>query len=154
MRCSEYAKLLAENATKDKIKSDGKDERYFGGNCTAAHATLSHALGATCEHCWLEFKKFTVDKSKAHLWPGPYIISALFVFVVISVFLNIFMVDNCKPDEEDDGEDPADEWRSSGNLKMISLVLTGLVGLLGLLLVIFGVAAVLLSGNYCSCCYE
>ena len=64
------------------------------------------------------------------------------------------MIDNCNPDEEDDGEDPADEWRSSNNLKMISLVLTGLVGLLGLLLVIFGVAAVLLSGNYCSCCYE
>jgi len=149
-RCKEFSKLLGETANKKIISDAKKDEKYYAGNCTAVHVKIDHATASVCEHCWLDFKSYTITKIKDHLWPATYTVGSLFLFVVISICLNIFMIDNCDPDEEDDDEDAADKWLPQGMTKMASLILTGIVGLFGLLLTIFGAVAYNeLSGNDC-----
>ena len=152
LRCTSFSDSLKDAVYVKKIK-DAKDgvEAVYAGNCTKASVVLGHAVAGQCEHCWLDWKQHVVTKMKDNLWPATYACFALFFFVVISICLNIFMADNYNPDEEDDDEDAADKWAPDGIVKIISLVFTGLVGLFGLLLTIFGIVAYneLSSGGGC-----
>ena len=150
VECNEFAATLAEAGNVKLIAAAATDEASLAGNCTATSVEINHAAAKLCEHCWMQYKKFTIDKIKSHLWPATYATFSLFLFVVISCMLNVYMIDNCDPDDEDDDEDAADKWLPDGNVKLISLLLTAIVGLFGLLLMIFGIIAHSeLSGGAC-----
>merc|ERR1712072_516936 len=55
--------------------------------------------------------------------------------------LNMYMIDNCDPDDEDEDEDAPDKWAPQGGIQLLSYVLSGLVGLFGLLMLIAGIMA-------------
>ena len=139
--CDEFRIELELPANVAIIKAAGSDQKTFAGNCTMVHTKIDHASAKLCEHCWTSFQNYTVDKIKSNLWPATYAVFALFMFVVISICLNFYMIDNCDPDDEDDDEDAADKWMPDGTVKMASLILSGIVGLFGLLLMIFGIVA-------------
>ena len=118
-------------------------EKEIAGNCTLAHnvAGGGYALAKQCEHCWHDFRHHMVVNIKKHLWPATYTTFSLFGFVVISIMLNMYMIDNCDPDDEDEDEDAPDKWAPQGGIQLLSYVLSGLVGLFGLLMLIAGIMA-------------
>jgi len=140
-------KTFQTELTELKVKEI--DRKFYAGNCSKVYE-----LGATpqaridlipenknCLKCWIEFEFFTTEEIKTHIKPACYAVFGTFFAVVITICLNMYMMETCNPDEEDDDEDAADKWTPDGIPKIISLVVTGLVMLMGLLLFIMGIFA-------------
>merc|ERR1711871_881577 len=71
-----------------------------------------------------------IDDIKGNLWPATIAIFALFMFIVILVTINYYMIDNQRDDD--------DSFAASGIPKILGLALSGIVLLFGLIVVIAG----------------
>merc|ERR1740133_179313 len=97
---------------------------------TAATNTYS-AVTDECETCWDHWQLYLIDQVKGNMWAATIVVWALFLFVVILVCLNYYMIDNC---EDDDGN-----FGVGGLVKILGLVFNGIVCLFGLITMIMGI---------------
>jgi len=139
-KCKDFQEYLVGKEVKQTY-----DQKPYAANCTKTYELAenhnNHAPAHMCVSCWSEFEYWTVEQIKKHLWPATYSIFGLLLSVVISICLNMWMIENCEPDDEDDDEDAPDKWTPEGIPKIASLALTALTMLMGLLLLIFGIVA-------------
>ena len=108
-----------------------KTTAAFAGNCTAVGEMFDHATKDECKRCWKQWQLVVIDKVKGNLIPATICIWALFLFVVVLVVLNYYMIDNC---EDDDGNFGVD-----GLFKILGLVFNGVVFLFGFVVMIMGI---------------
>jgi len=123
----------ALNANKDDCvatqhASDGSTDT----TCTFNAATNTYsAVTDECETCWDHWQLYLIDQVKGNMWAATIVVWALFLFVVILVCLNYYMIDNC---EDDDGN-----FGVGGLVKILGLVFNGIVCLFGLITMIMGI---------------
>merc|ERR1711907_649826 len=114
-----------------------KTKGWFMGNCTKVREAftneeidLANGLAEDCNTCWDHWQYKVVDDIKGNLWPATIAIFALFMFIVVLVTINYYMIDNQRDDD--------DSFAASGTPKILGLVLSGNVLLFGLIVVIAG----------------
>merc|ERR1711871_450254 len=109
---------------------------FFMGNCSAVREAFTTDDGKTngladkCNTCWDHWQYKVIDDIKGNLWPATIAIFALFMFIVVLVTINYYMIDNQRNDD--------DSFEASGLPKILGLVLSGIVLLFGLIVVIAG----------------
>lgn len=125
--------LVVGTENKDCEKDKCVTKGVFMGNCTKVDETFSFngrssTLGIQCNTCWDHWQYKVIDDIKGNLWPATITVFALFLFIVILVSVNLYMIDNQVDD--DDGFAP------EGIFKILGLVFNGIVGLFGLIVII------------------
>eukprot|EP01050_Picozoa_sp_SAG11_P015275 SAG11_NODE_1963_length_3992_cov_3.333676_2_plen_650_part_00 len=103
----------------------------LAGNCTQVGELFDAALEDECRTCWRHWQMVVADKLKGNLWPATIVIWSLFLFTVVLVCLNYYMIDN---GENDDGD-----FEPGGIVKILGLVFNGVVCLFGLITMICGI---------------
>jgi len=126
----------AEKMLVDPTCATAADCKTIGagaGNCTEVFLAFGPATKHECKRCWADWQTYSIDKIKGNLWPATIVIWSLFLFVVILVCVNNYMIDNCEDDDGNFGPD--------GLWKIIGIVFNGIVALFGLLTMIMGIVA-------------
>lgn len=109
----------------------------FMGDCDAVEAAFTTAEGivsriaSDCNTCWDHWQSYKVASIKGNLWPATIAIFSLFLFIVILVCINLFLLDMEVEDDE--------SWKPAGIFKILALVFNGIVLLFGLLTIISGI---------------
>jgi hypothetical protein len=130
------AKKLAVGIDNVKCTTDCETKGVFMGNCTKVAETFSveglgaSSLGAQCNTCWDHWQNKVVDDVKGNLWPATIAVFSLFLFVLVLVGINMYMIDN---QEDDEGA-----FAPDGIFKLLGFAFNGVVGLFGLIVLITG----------------
>jgi len=118
-------------ANKDCVDDACITQGVFMGNCTVvAEKFPGTPLEGQCNTCWDHWQVKVIDEIKGNLWPATITIFALFLFMLILVCINYYMIDNC---EDDDGN-----FGAGGIVKILAFVFNGVVLLFGLIVIIVG----------------
>jgi hypothetical protein len=129
----EGAKAMAvtpADCAADTCKTKGQ----FMGNCTMVGEYFDAAMEIRCNECWDHWQYKVVDEVKGNLWPATFTVFALFLFMVILVCINYYLIDN----SDDEGS-----FSPSGIFKILAFVFNGVVMFFGLIVVIIGVYVLL-----------
>jgi hypothetical protein len=102
------------------------------GNCTAIHEMFGKGSFDECKACWEDWQSYTIAQVKGNLWPATICIWSLFLFVIVLICLNNYMIDNCRVEGS---------FGVDGPMKIFGLVFNGIVFLFGMLTTILGIVA-------------
>ena len=112
-----------------------KTTAALAGNCTAIDAMFGAATSHECKRCWKQWQLIVIDKVKGNLIPATICIWALFLFVVVLVVLNYYLIDNSPVEDDEDGGG----FAPGGLSKILGLVFNGIVFLFGFIVMIMGI---------------